>query len=108
MNWIQSFSDWVQEAKNKYGAPEQNPDYWASISPNTYLDELSGPIQLHHSTTDEMVPLVWSETLAEELNLANQDYEFYTYPGDNHNISANFGTAMQRTIAFFEKYVKGE
>ena len=108
MNWIQSFGGWVQETKNKYGTPEQNPDYWASISPNTYLDKLSGPIQLHHSTTDEMVPLVWSETLAEELNLANQDYEFYTYPGDNHNISANFGTAMQRTITFFDEYVKGE
>ena len=108
MNWIQSFSGWVQETNDKYGTPEQNPGYWASISPNNYLDELSGPIQLHHSTTDEMVPLAWSETLAEELNLANQDYEFYTYPGDNHNISANFGLAMQRTIAFFDEYVKGE
>ena len=33
--------------------------------------------------------------------------ELYTYPGDNHNINGNFVTAMQRTIAFFDKYVKG-
>ena len=26
----------------------------------------------------------------------------YTYEGDNHNISGNFSTAMQRTIAFFD------
>jgi hypothetical protein len=26
-------------------------------------------------------------------------------PGDNHNISANFGVAMPRTVAFFDKYV---
>jgi hypothetical protein len=30
-----------------------------------------------------------------------------TYPGDNHNIADNFGLAMQRSIAFFDQYVKG-
>jgi hypothetical protein len=29
------------------------------------------------------------------------------YEGDNHNISANFGTAAQRSVAFFDQYVKG-
>jgi dipeptidyl aminopeptidase/acylaminoacyl peptidase len=37
-----------------------------------------------------------------------QPYELHTYPGDNHNISANFGVAMQRTVAFFDEYVKGQ
>ena len=70
---------------------------------------LSGPIQLHHSTTDEMVPVAWAETLAQELEeVDHQPYELYTYPGDNHNISANFGIAMQRTVAFFDQYVKGQ
>ena len=55
-----------------------------------------------------MVPLAWSETLAEELQSANMPYEFYIYEGDNHNISANFWTAMQRTITFFDQYVKGQ
>ena len=30
------------------------------------------------------------------------------YPGDNHNISDNFGVAVQRTVDFFDKYVKAE
>ena len=38
---------------------------------------------------------------------AGKPVELYTYPGDNHNINGNFVTAMQRTIAFFDKYVKG-
>jgi hypothetical protein len=37
-----------------------------------------------------------------------QPCELYTYAGDNHNISANFGIAMQRTLAFFDKYVKDQ
>ena len=38
---------------------------------------------------------------------AGQVAEFYGYPGDNHNISINFGSAMARSIAFFDAYVKG-
>ncbi len=107
--WIQSFGTWVQDFYSKYGTPEQNPAFWATISPNTYLADLSGPVALHHSTTDEMVPLAWSETLARELDEASrQPYEMHSYAGDNHNITANFGVAMQRTVAFFDRYVKGQ
>ncbi len=107
-SWLQDFSGWVADFSRKYGEPEQNPDFWETISPNAYLSDLSGPLQLHHSTTDEMVPLAWSETLVEELQRAGEPYEFYTYAGDNHNISANFSAAMQRTIEFFDTYVKGQ
>ena len=31
----------------------------------------------------------------------------YTYEGDDHNLAQSFGLAMQRTIEFFDKYVKG-
>jgi hypothetical protein len=34
--------------------------------------------------------------------------EYYTYEGDNHNISNSFNLAMQRSIGFFDTYVKGQ
>jgi hypothetical protein len=37
---------------------------------------------------------------------ANQYVEYYKYEGDNHNISNNFSTAMQRSIEFFDRFVK--
>jgi hypothetical protein len=37
---------------------------------------------------------------------AGQYVELYTCEGDNHNISNSFSTAMQRTIEFFDRYVK--
>jgi hypothetical protein len=37
---------------------------------------------------------------------ANQYAELYTYEADNHNISNYFSTAMQRTIEFFDRFVK--
>jgi dipeptidyl aminopeptidase/acylaminoacyl peptidase len=101
-----SARSWRFSLINQYGSPEENPEFWNSISANSYLNDLSGPIQLHHSTTDEEVPLEFSETLFSEMLAANQYVEYYKYEGDNHNISNNFSTAMQRSIEFFDRFVK--
>lgn len=97
---------WRRELIETYGSPDENPEFWASISPNSYLSDLSGPIQLHHGTGDSSVPLEFSETLQAQLEAIGWPVELYTYDGDNHNISINFTTAMQRSIQFFDKYVK--
>jgi dipeptidyl aminopeptidase/acylaminoacyl peptidase len=98
---------WRGDLVGAYGSPEVNPEFWASISANSFLGELSGPIQLHHGTADESVPVDFSATLYDQMLQAGQTVELYTYEGDNHNISNSFGTAMQRSIAFFDTYVKG-
>jgi uncharacterized protein len=91
----------------QYGSPEENPEFWTSVSSNSFLEDLSGPIQLHHGTADESVPLIFSEILYEELQQSGQTAELYVYPGDNHNLSNSFTQAMNRTIQFFDKYLKG-
>jgi dipeptidyl aminopeptidase/acylaminoacyl peptidase len=97
---------WRQGWIDLYGTPEQNPDFWASVSATSYLADLSGPIQLHHGTLDEDVPLDFSIRLAELTRAAGKTAELYTYEGDNHNISKYFTMAMNRTIAFFDQYLK--
>ncbi|HLO33286.1 MAG TPA: alpha/beta fold hydrolase [Anaerolineales bacterium] len=97
---------WVYSLQQTYGSIQDNPKFWNSISANAYLHDLHGPIQLHHSTTDEEVPVEFSEILYAEMLQANQGVELYTYEGDNHNISRNFSLAMQRTIEFFDRYLK--
>jgi dipeptidyl aminopeptidase/acylaminoacyl peptidase len=91
----------------EYGEPEENPDFWAAISASSYLDDLSGPLQLHHGTADSSVPYEWSEALYQQLQALGEPVEFYTYQGDNHNLSNYFGTAMARSIEFFDTHVKG-
>lgn len=97
---------WVYGLEQEYGTPAQNPDFWNSISANAYLRDLRGPIQIHHGTGDEEVPLAFSEMLYNGMLEAGQPVEFYTYEGDNHNISNYFSLAMQRTIQFFDRYLK--
>lgn len=98
---------WREELTDEYGTPEENPEFWNSISANSFLSELSAPIQLHHGTADTSVPLLFSELLYDQMQAVDGTVELYKYQGDNHNISQNFGTAMQRSIQFFNKYVKG-
>jgi len=44
--------------------------------------------------------------LYQEMLGLNQVVEFYTYEGDNHNLSNSFSLAMQRSVEFFDRYVK--
>lgn len=97
---------WVYSLEQAHGSVEQNPAFWNSISANAYLKDLDGPIQLHHGTGDTVVPWEFSEMLYNEMLAADQVVEFYTYEGDNHNISNYFDQAMQRTIEFFDRYLK--
>jgi dipeptidyl aminopeptidase/acylaminoacyl peptidase len=98
---------WRQEMLETYGTPEENPEFWASLTPNSYLGDLSGPLQLHHGTADESVPVEFSEELYARLCDIRETDELYTYKDDNHNISNNFSEAMKRSIQFFDRHVKG-
>ena len=90
-----------------YGTFDENPEFWAAIDPVAYLEDLSGPVQIHHATGDRSVPVAFSEKLYERLQEAGQPSELHIYDGDDHNISANFRAAMERSVAFFDEYVKG-
>ena len=99
-------SGWRSAWQNIYGSPEQNPDFWLGISANSYLSDISGPLQLHHGTADSEVPLAFSQTLYQQLLDAGKTVEFYEYEGDEHNLSKFFSLAMQRTLNFYDQYLK--
>ncbi len=97
---------WRQELIDRYGTPEANPAFWSSISANSYLKDISGPLQLHHGTGDTSVPIMFSRKLETQMKEADQNVEAYYYEADDHNLSANLGVALQRAVDFFDKYLK--
>lgn len=96
---------WRIILQEQHGTPEQNPEFWNSISATNYLDQISGPVQLHHGTADTSVPVQFSRTLVQKMKDVRKVVELYEYPGDDHNISQNFGVAMDRTIKFFDEHL---
>jgi fermentation-respiration switch protein FrsA (DUF1100 family) len=99
-------SGWRTRWQNSYGSPDENPDFWSGISANSYLNELSGPIQLHHGTSDSEVPIKFSQDLFTQAQAAGVIVEYYEYEGDNHNLGNYFNLAMKRTLEFFDRYLK--
>ncbi|MFK7805703.1 MAG: alpha/beta hydrolase family protein [Anaerolineae bacterium] len=98
--------EWREEWNEQYGSVEENPEFWRSVSSNSYLTDISGPIQLHHAIDDAIVPALFSEILQAEAEEAGVASELFLYEVDNHNISNNFWTAMQRSVDFFDLHVK--
>jgi len=96
-----------EQVLETYGSFDENPEFWNSISPTFYLDDLSGPIQLHHGTADASVSVEFSEILYAQIQAVGKPVELYLYENDNHNLSNYFGTAMARSVQFFDRYLKG-
>ena len=101
------FGRWRNSLIDTYGTPEENPAFWASISSNGYLADISGPLQLHHAVTDETVPAAASTLLHEQMAALGLPVELYLYDNDSHDIDNNFYTAMRRSLEFFDAHVKG-
>jgi dienelactone hydrolase len=89
-----------------YGSPEENPEFWNSISATAYLTDISGPLQLHHGTGDEDVPYEFSLNLYQEMLQLGLPVEYYQYEGDNHDLANFFSLAMTRTLEFYDRYLK--
>ncbi len=95
-----------QELVDQYGTWQENPEFWSNMAPTTFLEHLSGPIELHHGLNDERVDVRFSEDLKGRIEAAGKTAELFTYPNTDHNMSQSFGTAVTRSIKFFDKYLK--
>jgi len=99
---------WRQQLADQYGDPSANAQFWRSLSATSYLADLSGPIQLHHATTDTHVPFEFSDELNSELESIGKQVELFAYVGDDHNISSNLSLALSRSVDFFDRYLKSK
>jgi uncharacterized protein len=91
---------------NEYGNPENNSAFWQAIDPTNYIQNISAPVQLNVGGADSEVPVAFSQSLYQKLQAEGKTAEYYVYPGSDHNISQGFNLAMERSLAFFDKYLK--
>lgn len=77
----------------------------SQISSIENLDKISTPLNIHHSPTDEIVPYQWGVDLNDKLKSMGKQVNFYSYPGDNHDIAKNFGKVLSRDATFFKSFL---
>lgn len=89
----------------QFGLPSENPQQWKHVEPYNYLQDIAIPIELQHGTNDQSVPVELSRSLKAALEEAGKNVTYHEYPGDDHNIGRNSGTAWQRSINFFREHL---
>jgi len=90
----------------KYGTPKTNPDFWGSVSAINYVGNITGASQIQHSTNDSTVPKLFSDKLDTALKSANKSVEYYTYPGNDHQLSTNATLVNSRLVSFFSTHLQ--
>ena len=71
-----------------------------------YFDKINSPIQVHLGTYDEYIKKEWIEEFVAKLKSLGKDITFYTYPKNNHQLSKDWDTVVQRDLEFFKKKLR--
>jgi dipeptidyl aminopeptidase/acylaminoacyl peptidase len=75
------------------------------------LNATQAAFSVHHGEEDEIISPEWSRTLCSQLEEAGREHECYFYEGQPHTfISSEEADPLfiQRTVTFFDKYLKDE
>ena len=96
-----------QLLREAYGDPSSGNPFWKLVSPTDYLKDYQGAIQLNHAINDEVVNIGYSRDLNQFLGTTNIPHELNELPSGGHNITdPSFTPAMQKTVEFFDHYLK--
>lgn len=106
--WTKSRPEVAQRIIDQYKNPADNPAFWDNISPISFFRNIAVPVMIHHGTTDESVPLAWSERAAKALQDVQKNTVFHIYPNEPHEFIDAWPTVMQRTVSFFDEHVKNK
>jgi len=98
-----------------------------------HLPLLQAPLQIHHGIADDTAPVAWSDEFVDKIKLENQrreallkestatesgethninpallqpiKYEYFRYPGADHNLQPGWDAVVQRNLTFFDKHL---
>jgi len=103
-NFYELTSEEISWLHVTYG-PAGSPAY-EKISPLSYFSDIGAPVQIHHGTGDDAVPIGFSEKMFSSLRSFGKKAEYFTYPGEKHEFINAWPLAASRSLQFFDKYVK--
>ncbi len=97
----------IQELNSLYGDTE-NSESFASISPETYFENISTPIQIYFGSNDESCPVARWYHIEESLIGSEKDIELIVYPGERHEFGPKWQNFMRSSVDFFNTHLYKE
>lgn len=71
-----------------------------------YFEKINVIIQIHQGTSDDAVPISWSNDFVNSLDKLNKDITYFQYAGADHNMKPAWNTVVNRDIEFFNQNLK--
>lgn len=98
----------VQYVKALLGDPEQDRQIYENTSPLNYIRNEKAPLLVLQGENDIRVPKEESDQVVRILKQAGHTVEVHYYPQEGHGFAKreNQIDALQRTVDWFEKYMK--
>ncbi len=99
-----------QYEKSLLGDPVKDRTVYENASPIKYLRNAKTPLLVLQGENDIRVPKEEAEQVVKILQDAGKTVEFHYYPAEGHGFSKreNQVDAIQRTLSFFDEYLKNE
>ena len=91
--------------RKKLSIFEENYDV-NEFSIHNYIDRIKAPLQIHQGTSDDAVPISWTNDLVDKLEKLEVDPEYYKYQGADHNLQPSWNLAVQRSLNFYQSFIK--
>lgn len=92
------------------GDPVKDREIYDADSPITYIKNAKAPLLVLQGANDIRVPKEEAEQVVSILKGAGRTVEAHYYPNEGHGFTKreNQIDALQRTVAWFDRYLKGE
>jgi dipeptidyl aminopeptidase/acylaminoacyl peptidase len=99
-----------QYERTLLGDPEKDRKVYEADSPIKYINDEKAPLLVLQGTNDIRVPREEAEQVVEILKKNGRVVEAHYYEAEGHGFSKreNQIDSLRRTIAWFDKYLKGE
>ncbi len=110
----ENFNRWRREDLSRSELQELTNRIWnldddtsfAPYSANTYLDQISIPMQYYHGTRDSDVPYDRSVEAVEKLSMTNNAIELITFDGELHEFWFRWNDFMSGVVEFLDEELK--
>jgi dipeptidyl aminopeptidase/acylaminoacyl peptidase len=96
--------------KSLLGDPVKDRKVYEADSPITYIHNVKAPLLVLQGENDPRVPKEEAQQVVDSLKKDNKTVDVHYYPNEGHGFEKreNRIDAIQRSVAWFDKYLGGK
>ena len=104
--WTRNSYPSANEILETYGDFVENPEFWDSVSVDSYFDKIITPILIQQGAKDQSTPIQWGRDTYKKLLDAKKDVQMIEYPYEGHEFATSFNSFMNSSLDFFNDYLQ--